>query len=149
MPRTVNPVEKNKPDFSLPKSVRIRRNKDLELLFGTGRRFFSHPIVCMVVFRPAVPGEPRLQVLFMAPKRRYRKAVSRNAAKRRLREVFRRSAPEILPQIPDNLTMLISLSPAGEKIPAFHETFSAFSRLLKRMVFPYLVSVSSAANDKE
>lgn len=59
---------------------------------------------------PLPPGTPPLQIAFSAPKRRYKKAVSRNRLKRMMREAFRLQAPRLrtlLKHKDRNLVMLI------------------------------------------
>lgn len=67
----------------LPKTTRLSSSLAIEDLFKRGRSFHKGSLRFYYI-----PSE-HTQVLFMAPKRVYKKAVDRNRAKRLLREAFR------------------------------------------------------------
>ena len=67
----------------LPKTIRLSSSLAIEDLFKKGRSF--HKGALKFYYTPS----EKTQVLFMAPKRVYKKAVDRNRAKRLLREAFR------------------------------------------------------------
>lgn len=67
----------------LPKKIRLSSSLAIEDLFKKGRSFHKGALKFYYI-----PSE-ETQVLFMAPKRVYKKAVDRNRAKRLLREAFR------------------------------------------------------------
>ena len=67
----------------LPKTIRLSSSLAIEDLFKKGRSFHKGALKFYYI-----PSE-KTQVLFIAPKRVYKKAVDRNRAKRLLREAFR------------------------------------------------------------
>lgn len=67
----------------LPKTTRLSSSLSIEALFKKGSSFHKGALRFYYI-----PSE-HTQVLFMAPKRVYKKAVDRNRAKRLLREAFR------------------------------------------------------------
>lgn len=138
-----NPAEKNKSIHSFTKAERICRKADLQLLFSRSRKHFSHPLVVLTALRPSRPGEATLQMVAVAPKKKFRKAVSRNQIKRRLKEVFRLQKQTLWPHVPENVTLLISLSIVTPQIPNHRETMQGFHRLLNKSVLPYLAEHSS------
>lgn len=71
----------------LPKSSRLSSEVAIELLFKSASHFYVGPL--KFVYRPA----QQKQVLFMAPKRIFKRAVDRNRAKRLLREGYRMYSP--------------------------------------------------------
>ncbi len=71
-------------DFGLPRDARMRRRRDFARTVREGRTV-ARP--AFVIHCLAVPGERRL--LGVVCGRRVGKAVARNRAKRRLREIFR------------------------------------------------------------
>ncbi len=140
-----NPAPRNNSPYSFPKAERICRKADLQLLFSQSRKHFSHPLVVLTCLRPALPGESQVQMVAVAPKKKFRRAVVRNQIKRRLKEVFRLQKGEIFPCVPENTTLLISLSIVTSQIPLHLETMQGFRRLLNKSVLPYLAEQSSIA----
>lgn len=75
---------------------RLKSRSALQLLMSEGERLKSYPV--HVVFRKEerVPDEPQIvQIAVSAPKRIHRKAVDRNKAKRKLREIIRPLIPQL------------------------------------------------------
>jgi ribonuclease P protein component len=71
----------------LPKSSRLSSEAAIELLFKSAAHFYVGEL--KFVYYPA----PQKQVLFMAPKRIFKRAVDRNRAKRLIREAYRLYSP--------------------------------------------------------
>jgi ribonuclease P protein component len=138
-----NPAGRNKTPYSFPKAERICRKADLQQLFSRPRKHFSHPLVVLTFLRPSLVGESPLQMVAVAPKKKFRKAVARNQIKRRVKEVFRLQKEMLKAHIPENATLLMSISIVTPKIPNHHETMQGFHRLLNKSVLPYLAEHSS------
>ena len=83
----------------LPKTIRLSSSLAIEDLFKKGRSFHKGALKFYYV-----PSE-KTQVLFIAPKRVYKKAVDRNRAKRLLREAFRTA--DIIPSQQYHLGIMI------------------------------------------
>jgi ribonuclease P protein component len=75
---------------AFPKSEKIRRNGEFSEIIQTGRKVNGHLMTCF--YRPA----EKPQIGFATPKRLGR-AVERNRARRRMREVYRFNKNEIGP----------------------------------------------------
>ncbi len=74
----------------LRQGQRLKSRKEIGRLFGgKARSISSYPV--RAVFTPAAErrSSAPVQVTFVVPKRRFRKAVDRNRLKRRLREAYR------------------------------------------------------------
>ena len=79
-------MEKNN---KFTKSERLSRKSVVERLYAEGRSVAAFPL--RAVYLPLEPeeGEPSASVLVSVSKKRFRHAVDRNLAKRRLREAYR------------------------------------------------------------
>lgn len=72
--------------FSLPKSERLYKKKDIQELFDKGSSFYLYPFR---VFVQKPSAENTNQVLFSVSKKNFKRAVDRNLIKRRMREAYR------------------------------------------------------------
>jgi ribonuclease P protein component len=78
--------------FTFPKSERLCSKRHIDELFKQRQSFVQYGIRFVYVLEPAAvptPLTPPLQVLIGVPKRKHRKATTRNHLKRRLREAYR------------------------------------------------------------
>jgi len=125
--------------FVLPKSYRLSRKRDLAPLFSGGKRILVFPL--LVTFSLHSSEEPEsCKVVFSMPKKRWRKAVTRNQGKRIMREAFRLSFPEWKLYIPPHTTLHLSLSMVGEEIPSLHTTSKALMRFIQQHIVPLNLS---------
>lgn len=74
--------------FSLGKKERLSKEIWIKQLFEEGSSFYFHPFKVLYLPHPD-PGSTVNEVLFSVPKRQFKRAVDRNAIKRRLREAYR------------------------------------------------------------
>ncbi|MGV8878534.1 MAG: ribonuclease P protein component [Sphingobacteriaceae bacterium] len=72
--------------YTLKKEERLCSKKLIDELFHNGSSFLCYPY--KVTWLLADADHP-VQVLFSVPKKRYKRAVDRNLAKRRMREAYR------------------------------------------------------------
>lgn len=72
--------------YTLKKEERLCSKKLIDELFHNGSSFLCYPF--KVTWLLADADHP-VQVLFSVPKKRYKRAVDRNLAKRRMREAYR------------------------------------------------------------
>ncbi|TDL99824.1 MAG: ribonuclease P protein component [Flavobacteriaceae bacterium] len=79
-------------DYSLGKEKKLKKRKDIELLFqkGIGKNFFP----LRAIYLPQQEPKNGVKVLFSVPKKRFKKAVDRNKIKRLLREAYRLNQPK-------------------------------------------------------
>lgn len=66
----------------------------IDELFKSGKSFKQYPL--RVVYKQLETGNTAAQVLVSVPKKRFKKAVSRNKIKRQIRETYRLSKAELL-----------------------------------------------------
>jgi ribonuclease P protein component len=74
--------------FSFGKDERLSKEKWIKELFEKGSSFYFHPFKVLYLPHPDA-SSPKNQVMFSVPKRMFKRAVDRNAIKRRLREAWR------------------------------------------------------------
>ena len=74
--------------FSLHKNERLKSRKDMDRLFNEGNHFFHYPL--RILWQKKVDeGDYHIQAGFTVSSRKYRKAVTRNRLKRKIRETYR------------------------------------------------------------
>lgn len=74
--------------FTFRKEERLKKEKNIQELFSKGSSFYLFPFKVWVMLNPD-PDYPFHQVLISVSKRNFKKAVERNALKRRIRESYR------------------------------------------------------------
>ncbi len=75
-----------------PRSERLHLKREIDAVFAQGKKSFCFPYRAVYRITPAVGEEIGLAIAVVAPKRLYKRAVARNAQKRRLRELYRTQA---------------------------------------------------------
>jgi ribonuclease P protein component len=121
-----------KPRFTFPKAQRLTRDKDISALFARGvnsastnsapliegskaKGLFAFPLKGAFSLLPkdakyAMPeGVKPIKVVVIAPKRRLKRAVDRNRAKRQMREAFRLAQNALVDCIPADCVLHIGL----------------------------------------
>jgi ribonuclease P protein component len=75
--------------FSFPKSERLCSKKSIDQIFESGKNVFNYPIKAIYTISPPDEGDIPCQVLFVVPKKKFKRAVHRNAIRRKVREAYR------------------------------------------------------------
>jgi len=81
--------------FGLPSKERLKSRKQIDALFGGGRRFSQFPLRITYQLLPAVDNAGA-QVGVTVSKKNFAKATDRNRIKRRLREAYRLQKEELV-----------------------------------------------------
>ncbi len=101
------------PDYTLPRSERLRSLKAIRRMFGEGHSGFVYPFrYVWIAAEPAVEGavenniieakpcgERGVEVLFSVPKKFHKRANKRNLLKRRTREAYRLNCGALCEQL--------------------------------------------------
>ncbi|HEY3403298.1 MAG TPA: ribonuclease P protein component [Ohtaekwangia sp.] len=84
--------------FTFRKEERLRKEKDIQELFDKGSSFYLFPFKVFVLLHDQTE-EPVHQILISVSKKNFKRAVDRNAIKRRIREAYRLQK-QLLPDQP-------------------------------------------------
>ena len=85
------------PNYTLPRSERLRSLKAIRRMFGEGRGGFVYPFRYMFYVEDA--AQPEAAILFSTPKKFHKRANKRNLLKRRTREAYRLNRAELCERI--------------------------------------------------
>lgn len=78
-------------DRRLRKDERLHAKKDIDLVFGKGKMIHAGAISAK--FLKVEEGTGTIRIMITVPKKKFKKAVSRNLLKRRIREAYRLLKP--------------------------------------------------------
>ena len=127
-------------DQSLPKAHKLCSLKKIEQLFKEGRLIKAYPLRLSFLLENAdsASGDMPFQVLFAAPKRRFKYAHDRNYIKRLMREVLRKhKAPLLASLLNHNKKLVFSLTFVGDERPNYQlleqKLCKALDQLLKEI----------------
>jgi ribonuclease P protein component len=129
---------------TLGKEYKLRNKRIINELFDSGHSKKHFPFV--IYYKPTIlPTKERFQVVFSAPKRRFKHAVERNRIKRILRELFRKNKL-ILEQhlMTSNQQLAVFLIYNGASSVDSKELETRFIHLLKQLRY----DISQAAPSK-
>ena len=99
---------------SLGNPFRLRNKSDITVLYSKGQRTNHYIVSVLSLFEESTT--PKMEAVFIASKRIFKKAHQRNKAKRLLREAFRKNKPFHLlkSEHPKRILLAISLTKAGK-----------------------------------
>lgn len=103
--------------YTLSKSERLKREKEIEALFQNGKALSVFPIRLIWLLVPRKDAPMALQAGFSAAKRRFKRATDRNRIKRLLREQWRINRHTLEEAIPDDQRLLVFLIFTGSELP--------------------------------
>jgi len=113
------------------KNERLHHKKIIEELFKNGSSNFLYPF--LIKYLPTERKDPEYhQVLISVPKKYFKKAVTRNLIKRRIREVYRTNKDFIYPaEVKYDLAIIYT----GKQVMTFTQVKSKLIKVLKRLPF--------------
>jgi ribonuclease P protein component len=76
------------PGYQLKRKESLKSKKRITQIFDEGLSIYT-PHIRLIFFSDNPENTPSVKVLFTVPKRSFKKAVSRNLLKRRMREAYR------------------------------------------------------------
>lgn len=89
------------PNYTLPRSERLRSLKAIRRMFGEGRGGFVYPFryIWIADKQEGVAEGRGIEVMFSVPKKFHKRANKRNLLKRRTREAYRLNREELCERI--------------------------------------------------
>lgn len=125
-------------DERLPKAYKLCSLKKIEALYQTGLLIKAYPLRVMYLLEENAtePETPvSFQVLFAAPKRRFKKAHDRNYIKRLMREVLRKNKVGLLTALDQNNKKLIfSLTFVADELPNYQLLEQKLRKALDQLI---------------
>lgn len=120
--------------YNFKKEERLCNKRIIARLFNEGASFFAYPF--KVKYLPIDLDTPSpVQVLISVSKRNQRKAVDRNATKRRIREAYRLQKQPLYDTLrASNRQYAIALLYTGKHIPQFNDIKPIIFVILQRLV---------------
>ena len=93
---------------------------------------FCYPIKLVYSLTPAV-DDIRFKVMFVVPKRSFKRAVKRNLMRRRIREAFRLRTPSVIDFVPSGQCLNLSFIYVSKDLKEFHEIEVVVDQLLSKL----------------
>jgi len=119
------------------KEERLCAKKRIDMLFKCGSSFVLYPFRVVFIFETSQQTEKNLacQSIISVSKRRFKRAVDRNAIKRMLRESYRlQKSNDLIPfLIEHNVTLYLAIQYVGKQILAFDVFRAAMNKTLKKL----------------
>ncbi|MFM9008655.1 MAG: ribonuclease P protein component [Bacteroidota bacterium] len=124
----------NRPHNRFVVAERLKSRKQIAALYQQGKSYRSEPfsLLCLPVTYRA---DAAIQITFTAPKRRLKRAVDRNRAKRLMREAYRLNRHALTTWCDENQRSFdLMLIFRGGQLPDFHFTQDKIVLLLNRLM---------------
>jgi ribonuclease P protein component len=125
-------------DECLPKAFKLCSLKKIEALYKTGVLIKAYPLRVLYMTEAIDPdAEPSeaFQVLFSAPKRRFKRAHDRNYIKRLMREVLRKNKMPLLAALhQNNKKMVFSLTFVSDERPSYQLLEQKLCKALDQLI---------------
>ena len=119
--------------FSFPKHEHLCSQRLIDALFSQGHRLAVFPFAVRWMLVPAgqLPTEVNLQVLIVAPKRKFPHAVDRNRVKRITRECYRKQKLLLVDFLDvRNLSLVFSVSYVHTSILSYETLYSKMEKVM-------------------
>ena len=126
--------------FFFRKKEKLTSEKEIDLLFTSGRSSFIYPIKVIFDINTNIPNERK--VLVTVSKRYLKNAVDRNLIKRRLREAYRLNALNLIRVLEEKkISINIGFIYTSSKIIPFEKT--------ERIIIKHLSNISAIIENVE
>lgn len=122
------------PFYTFKKGERLRKKQHLDTLFQSDKGFVNYPFRIVYCRLSASPKAAPVQVLISVPKRRIRKAASRNLIKRRSREAYRQQKEALFQYLATHeQTLALGLIYVANEVLPFSEISEAITAILNEL----------------
>lgn len=125
-------------DESLPKAFKLCSLKKIEELFAKGSLIKVYPLRVLFLLEnldDAASDTAPFQVLFSAPKRRFKRAHDRNYIKRLMREVLRKNKGVLIEQLQtQNKKLVFSLTYVSDERPSYQLLEQKLCKVLDQLI---------------
>lgn len=117
--------------FTFPKQEKLKSKKLIERLFMEGKSVSQFPLK-LVYLKTTLPEEVPAQVAIAVPKKKFKKAVDRNRAKRLVRECYRANKSIIFNNIEDTYALVFLY--LDRNLPQYQSLDKNMEALLQKFV---------------
>ena len=119
--------------FFFKKNEKLTSEKEIDLLFKSGKSSFIYPVKVIFITSRIQPIE--CKVLMTAPKRYLKKAVDRNLVKRRMREAYRLNAENLKNMLTEkNISASIAFVYASSKIIDYNDIEARMTKQIVKII---------------
>jgi len=120
--------------YSFKKKERLTSKKEIEKLFTEGNCFFIYPLKIYWIISDSDMTHPA-QVLISVSKRNFKKAVTRNILKRRIREAYRLNKNLLYKDLQDfGLNLCIAFIYTAGKISLYKEIEASMIASIEKII---------------
>jgi len=120
--------------FTFRKDERLKRKKQIDHLFASGRSFFSYPFK-LVWAIDSEEGPFPAKVLISVSRRTIKKAAGRNRIKRLVREAYRHEKPRLYMFLSEqNISINIGIIYTGHEMIDFEQAREKINRMISRLM---------------
>jgi ribonuclease P protein component len=121
--------------FGFTKEERLCSKIKIDNLFSIGISLFSYPLRAVLTKSENPENEPSVQVLFVVPRKKFKRAVDRNLIRRRMREAYRLNKSGLIQACNDNnVKTSIAFLFVSSDIAPFDKIEKAIQTLLNSII---------------
>ncbi len=120
--------------YTLKKGERLRKKKHIALLFQSKNRFLCYPFRVVYGFLGDIKEEFPVQFFVSVPKRKIKKAVSRNLLKRRTREAYRLQKNRLVAQEKvEKETLVLGVVYVADEVLSYKKIEEAIKEIVSKI----------------
>lgn len=116
--------------YTFPKSERLHSKKNIQELFDKGSSFYLYPF--KIIYLPDAHQDVN-QVLISVSKRKFKKAVTRNLIKRKIKEAYRLNKNLLATEVPTFPKALIAYIYTGKDVLPYQTIDGKLKKSLLRL----------------
>lgn len=123
------------PDFTFQRAERLKSRKVIEQLFKQGQSFAQYPLRLVWTVMEERQSIFPAQFALTVPKKKYKKAVTRNRIRRLMREAYRLNKYRLYDALQEEekkVALLVIYT--GQEVMTFAEIEAAMQQMLRRFV---------------